>query len=298
MIHRRVGRLLVVGAIVLAAVVGPSATGSAEARRKPYPMDVTITSTPSRTVAASGQSIRFSGGDCAPEAHAVVVELHAGADADFENEYPVAASEAQAKPDRTFAVDLVLLDRQGQGQNGLLPEGDYTAVTWCHDGNGYVRSEAVGITIDGAMPSTDIEVTTYAYLGAFDLVGGSCVGQTVSLSIRGAGDETPGDEQSVDTTVTPEADGTWSYHWQGPNLGALIIMASCGDPLADGFRYSLQVAPIVYAPDGVPTDSVIDTTTTSTTTTTTTTTAAATTPTSPATASAATPVAGTAAYTG
>ena len=43
-------RRLAVVAVVVAAVVAPAATGSASAVRKPYPMDVAITSTAMRKV--------------------------------------------------------------------------------------------------------------------------------------------------------------------------------------------------------------------------------------------------------
>jgi hypothetical protein len=281
-------------AVVVAAVVAPAATGSASAVRKPYPMDVAITSTPSRTVAAGGQVIVFSGGTCQADAHPVVVELHAGAGADFENTYPVAATEARAAADGTFAVPVPLLDLSGLGEQVPLPEGDYTAVTWCFANGDYVRSEAQTITVSGTMPSQDISMTVAAYYGVVDLAGGSCPGKTVGISIEGSGSENPGDEQSAEVTATPDANGDWTYHWEGPTLGSLVIRASCGDPAADGFRYSLQYAVIVYfIPPSTTTTQPPSTTTTVDPSTTTTTGTTTTVP-----AAAATPVSGTAAYTG
>jgi hypothetical protein len=59
------------------------------------------------------------------------------------------------------------------------------------------------------------------------------------------GEELP----SLDTTVTPDADGNWSVEWDaGIDHGDVLAFAQCGDPFADGFAYEVQDAAIDIPP--------------------------------------------------
>lgn len=54
-----------------------------------------------------------------------------------------------------------------------------------------------------------------------------------------------GEPPSLDTTVTPDAEGDWSVTWDaGIDHGDVIAFARCGDPFADGFAYQVLDASI------------------------------------------------------
>ncbi|MCU1497277.1 MAG: hypothetical protein JWM47_1230 [Acidimicrobiales bacterium] len=241
-------RVVLVGAVILSAVGGVTSSTAAPVLGGPYPMPIELVVTASRTEAASGQVIEFSGTGCSPHTHPVEVNLFAGDSPDFVADLPMATGQAYDNVGRDFVVQLGLLHNTGDGTYEPLPEGPYTAVTWCTDGNRYVRSEAEAITVAGVKPSGDLHETIDPFRGIIDLAGGSCAEPSVTLSFYGAGYEYPGDEQGLIAEIVPGEDGRWGYHWDGPTQGPILVEAQCGDATAEGFIYRSIYAEIEYAP--------------------------------------------------
>lgn len=190
-----------------------------------------------------------------------------------------------------------------------IPAGTYTALTFCgtydenEDMGTYVILAPQLVEITGTAPIDDLDFVPTEGTADATLEGGSCTAGDATgdvladdlskdpfdLSRSRIGDDVPSplglrlpgeegtagaralaDEDWVTFTATPNADGDWDHAESAAfEVGVLAGIATCGDPLADGFAYDVRLA-------------VIDVPETTTTTVTTTTTTAV--PSTPATA--------------
>lgn len=165
-------------------------------------------------------------------------------------------------------VDVLLSEFEDPDAPDLDP-GSYAAFTYCTDGqNSLLFYEPQLVTVTGSAPVDDIDVTVDEAAGTLTVAGGSCTAGDVQLDIQAFDDKAEviernrsrartvrwrsrrsGIDRSTRTitdgpatvTVTPDADGTWSYTDDlAFDQGFVEVMATCGDPFADGFAYDVQ----------------------------------------------------------
>jgi hypothetical protein len=180
-----------------------------------------------------------------------------------------------------------------------IPAGAYTALTYCGtydestNESAYLILPPQIVDVTGSAPIDDLDFKAAAGSSDGVLAGGECTSGDVNGEIMGddladdsfdllrrsVDDAVPsplglrthgaeaeaatraiGDDDWVEFTATPAADGSWD-HTESASfaVGILAGIATCGDPLADGFAYDVRLA-------------VVDVQATSTTTTTTVTT--------------------------
>ncbi|MGI8754968.1 MAG: hypothetical protein ACR2MB_03740 [Acidimicrobiales bacterium] len=176
-------------------------------------------------------------------------------------------------------VDVLLRNGfEGSDAPGDLDPGTYAAFTTCNKGEKGLIYEPQLVTVTGSAPVGDIEVTIDPAAGTLTVAGGSCTAGDVQLDIQANDDRaeainrsrprtlpwrsggsgitrstrTIADGPSI-ATVTPDADGTWSYTDDlAFDQGFVEVTATCGDPFADGFAYDVQGVEVQGAPANPP----------------------------------------------
>ena len=230
------------------------------------PGAITPTFTLSRSVAASGQAVHVTGGGCQPNSQVSAIWI-AGPDLTFANaDEQATTASGEAAADGTFAFDATLT---GWSEDTLgLAEGPYAVHLACFSGD--ETSETVVLArpqrfdVVGTRPLSQLDVTTDD-TGRYIISGTDCTYGAVTVTLtgyvydggelafdarpkrastpaallRGTADHEEGGHEVVATlTATPGPDGAWSVEWTGPETGfGVLIVADCGDPFADGFRY-------------------------------------------------------------
>jgi hypothetical protein len=168
-----------------------------------------------------------------------------------------AIANANAAPDGSGRVHVEL---EALSYRGRLEPGSYTVVGICWQDRALTlyRSEPVTITASNAAVDT-IQLDRRVAESQVLISGSGCTGGAlVTLEITAdrwdemararrkledrismAAKSQRSAKQLDRLVVTPAADGSWSHLWTEPADGAdeLSVVAECGDPSADGFRY-------------------------------------------------------------
>lgn len=185
-----------------------------------------------------------------------------------------------------------------EGQTDI-PAGTYTALTFCGaydeqtDLGTYLLLPPQLVEVTGSAPIGDLDFEAEAGSRDATLTGGSCTQGPVTGEIDAndltkdpfdmvrhrVGDAVPsplglrlpgepgttgaralGDEEWVEFTATPDADGAWNHTESAAfDVGVLAGIATCGDRFADGFSYDVRLAVVDVPPS---TTTTVTTTTT------------------------------------
>ncbi|MCU1499349.1 MAG: hypothetical protein JWM47_3302, partial [Acidimicrobiales bacterium] len=228
-----------------------------------------------RTSAAGGQVLVASGSGCAAASRVEAVVL---AETDLSGRSGITVVGGGFLEDPVtgpFSVELPLIGRglfvdgeDGSGA-GALPEGPYSVTVACvePDDEMFTVAAPQAITVVGTNPSHAISIdqsgsdsltlqgegctggravtatfTGYAGLEEYEEIGEELMAPAARLG--GAGTRLAPDTEGAFTevvTATPDGDGRWSLEWSTPAAGYDVrVVADCGDPTADGFRYVEQ----------------------------------------------------------
>ncbi|MFN8019606.1 MAG: hypothetical protein U0P45_16000, partial [Acidimicrobiales bacterium] len=206
------------------------------------PLDITAPSSPapsfaitaSRTTASTGQVVVVQGTGCKPGAKALV-GLRSGTDLTLrtnilQDSVMVYAVDADAAGKVRVEVEL----NRNYGEPGSdayapLPTGPYTIVAGCEGTPGASAAAPLPLDVPTANPVDSL--TFSAEAGTVTATGEGCTdGRKALVTFVGAW----GPDEHV--VATPAADGTWSArHVDATSY--VVVRATCGDPLATGFRY-------------------------------------------------------------
>lgn len=226
------------------------------------PIDVTAGSpAPSPTFSvqrsefSGGQVVEIAGSGCAP-GDDTSVDLDPGTDLAWRNGptegFDPVITSGRAGADGTFAATIVLNVQGNVYEPGLpndgsgpLPEGPYVVRAGCGDQGQFggiapldARPQIITITATTASGSMRVAPAP-DHLGQLAVTGAGCAGgRRVALSRL----DRPFGHQVGSGTVTPDADGTWTFPMAfQPEDGSVrppYVQADCGDPAASGFRYA------------------------------------------------------------
>jgi hypothetical protein len=207
------------------------------------PLDVTpapspvpaLTVTASRTTASTGQLVRVEGTGCAPGSK-VFVGLRRGTDltlrtvilSDAEMVYAPTADGSGA-----FRQDIELnrnYGEEGSDAYAPLPTGPYTIVAGCQGPASSTAAAPLPLTVGSANPVGSLAFTSDD--GTVTVTGEGCTdGRAALVTPSGTGG---GEGRTV--SGTPAADGSWTvaFPFDQPFV---TVRAACGDPLGTGFRY-------------------------------------------------------------
>jgi hypothetical protein len=225
----------------------------------------------SRTTAAGGQAIRVEVTGCETSNFATVAVLE-GDDLTLAGSPRYLTGNHAAIEGGAATVDLALNGQRGEDDAGPLPEGTYTVVAVCvaeTDEDAVEQASAPQlVTVVGTSPSGELaidvvdEQLVVTGLGcsggrsvSVRLVNETSEERRPSKALRAAGvasargdlvaaasavgqDPVRPNLTSGETTVTPEADGTWTFTQPIEEDDIYVVVeASRGDPVADGFVY-------------------------------------------------------------
>ncbi|MCU1497973.1 MAG: hypothetical protein JWM47_1926 [Acidimicrobiales bacterium] len=210
---------------------------------------------------AGGQVLRIAGSGCDPAATATAW-LVPGSDRSLSSPPGSWSAEGPVDRDGSFVIELFLAMDQVPG-SGAAP-GPYVLVVHCRSDETVWRSSEPAIVVVG--PSKPVQDFAIAYdeparrmvLSGADCLGPSQARVTITGYSTGSGfhqGPPQPDSGGLPTNSTGpftahlgagvSPDGTWSVPWRYPGgyVGMPSIVADCGDPSGDGFRY---LSPLAY----------------------------------------------------
>lgn len=205
---------------------------------------------PARSALESGQLLVVDGNGCDPggDVRMSVTPL-AGFDPRDHLDPTIVVNTTALDADGSFHAEAVLNDPRSlylDDDDVPLAVGSYLVSVGCFASDGVwyfapgqeAQPQTIEVTASNPTDSTT-NGWTAANVDRRALSGEGCTGgRTVSVQLTAH--STQGSSEVASATVTPAADGTWTYLWSAdglPKQWRVLGDADCGDPAADGFRY-------------------------------------------------------------